>query len=53
MANMLLLELPQRWLGPAAAMVARPAVLRWFFTHYLRILETADAVPATPAAPGG
>jgi flavin-dependent dehydrogenase len=37
LANMLLLKLPQRWLGPAAAMVARPRLLRRFFGSYMRI----------------
>jgi len=37
LANLLLLKLPQRWLGPAAAMMARPRLLRRFFGSYLRI----------------
>jgi flavin-dependent dehydrogenase len=37
LANLLLLALPQRWLGPAAAMVARPRLLRRFLRSYMRI----------------
>jgi flavin-dependent dehydrogenase len=35
--NLLLLGLPQRWVGPAAAVLARRAIRRWFFGSYLRI----------------
>ena len=37
--NLLVLGLPQRWLGMAAVGMARPAVLRWFFGHYFGIFE--------------
>lgn len=35
--NLLLLGLPRRWVGPVAAVLARPAIRRWFFESYLRI----------------
>jgi flavin-dependent dehydrogenase len=44
-ANLLLLRLPQRWLGLAARGLARPAVLRWFFAHYLGMLDGRDPPP--------
>jgi flavin-dependent dehydrogenase len=42
-ANLLLLGLPQRWLGRAASLVARPRALRWFFSHYLDIMTRPGA----------
>jgi flavin-dependent dehydrogenase len=55
-ANLLLLGLPQRVLGPAARTLAHPALLRWFFRHYLGIFS-AGAAPtsreASPAAASG
>jgi flavin-dependent dehydrogenase len=44
--NLLALSLPQRWIGSAAAIVARPAIRRWFFEHYLGIFDSGTA-PAT------
>ncbi|OFX28684.1 MAG: hypothetical protein A2Z07_09185 [Armatimonadetes bacterium RBG_16_67_12] len=39
--NVLLLGLPQRWVGPAAAVLAKPAIRRRFFESYLRIGSAA------------
>lgn len=41
-ANLVLLGLPKRRVGQAAALLARPAVLRWFFRHYLGILNSPE-----------
>jgi len=42
--NLLLLRLPQRWLSLAARRLTHPRARRWFFSHYLGILNrTADA----------
>lgn len=40
--NLLVLGLPQRWLGKAASMMARPRLLRWFLRHYLAIFAHSD-----------
>ncbi len=40
--NLLVLGLPQRWLGKAASMMARPRLLRWFLRHYLGIFAHPD-----------
>ncbi|MDR7522344.1 MAG: hypothetical protein QN168_07770, partial [Armatimonadota bacterium] len=42
--NLLLLGLPQRWLGRAARFLARPTARRWFFAHYLGIFGTSDTL---------
>ncbi|MDR7518483.1 MAG: hypothetical protein QN131_04905 [Armatimonadota bacterium] len=49
--NLLLLGWPQGWLGWAARVLARPAVRRWFFAHYLGIFGTY--VTLQPARPDG
>ncbi|MDR7553981.1 MAG: hypothetical protein QN157_00075 [Armatimonadota bacterium] len=49
LGNLLLLALPRRALGPAVRWLARPRVRRWFFGHYLGILDGAQ--PAGSRAP--
>ncbi len=43
--NLLLLGLPQRWLGRAASLMARRRVLRRFFAHYLGIMTPPGVGP--------
>jgi len=55
-ANLLLLGLPQRWLGWAARRLRRPALRRWFFAHYLGIFDSPTAglsgnLPSTHGVP--
>jgi flavin-dependent dehydrogenase len=38
--NVLALGLPRRWVGIAAALLARPALLRWFFEGYLSVRKS-------------
>jgi flavin-dependent dehydrogenase len=51
-ANLLLLALPQRWLGAGARALARPGVREWFFRHYLGIMRAGEEAPrrGTPQA---
>jgi flavin-dependent dehydrogenase len=49
LGNLLLLGLPRRALGPAVRWLARPSVQRWFFAHYMRILDGARPVGRAPA----
>ncbi|MGQ0572248.1 MAG: NAD(P)/FAD-dependent oxidoreductase [Armatimonadota bacterium] len=46
-ANLVLLGLPQRVLGRAARMLARPRLRRWFFGHYFGIFESQPTDPST------
>lgn len=46
-ANLLLLRLPQAWLGLAARGLTHRAVRRWFFTHYLGMLDRREPAVLT------
>lgn len=43
-ANLVVLTLPPRWLGRASALLSGASILRWFFGHYLRIMQSGAAV---------
>lgn len=43
--NLLVLGLPQRWLGRATAVLTRPRVRRWFFAHYFGIFTHQVSTP--------
>lgn len=52
--NLLLLGMPQRWIGAAARALARPALRRWFFGHYLGIFGAGlGAVPRPERSQAG
>jgi flavin-dependent dehydrogenase len=40
--NLMVLGAPQRWLGRGAALLTRPSARRWFFRHYLGIMNVCD-----------
>ncbi len=47
--NLLVLGLPQRWLGRAAAVLTRPRMRRWFFAQYFGIFDSAHREEQTRA----
>jgi hypothetical protein len=51
-ANLLLLGLPQRWLGWAAGRLTQPGLRRWFFAHYLGIFGSPADGALSPLPAG-